>query len=263
MFTSEAFMASNTVALVLDGAPNIRDYVAALQGLRDLLDAISAEVAEGVHIEWVIDQLEGGSATTVLRGEAPDLAAVQRASEAFLDLGIRWQRDGSHAIDARYLAPLNTLERVLNDRIPSMRLETADNDVTISREWVAANADAVPKASEPQQSLGAIEGRVQTLSNRGSLRFTLYDLIFDKGVSCYLSEGQEGQIMDAWGKLAVVEGMIKRDSVTGRPLSVRHITRIQLRPEHDGGWRSAQGALKAYSGDEPAELTIRRIRDAQ
>ena len=38
---------------------------------------------------------------------------------------------------------------------------------------------------------GAIEGRVQSLSQRKGLRFTLYYQEFDRAVSCYLSEGQE------------------------------------------------------------------------
>ena len=54
--------------------------------------------------------------------------------------------------------------------------------------------------SAPRVSIGAITGRVQTLSNRAGLRFNLYDTLFDKAVACYLALGQEEFMREAWGQ---------------------------------------------------------------
>jgi hypothetical protein len=111
-------------------------------------------------------------------------------------------------------------------------------------------------------SYGAITGRVQTLTNRGGLRFALYDTLHDRAVSCYLAEGHESIMRDMWGRLASVEGLIRRDPITGRPLTIRDIRQIEPLPEH------APQALEAVRGISPspqglrAEDAIRRLRDA-
>jgi hypothetical protein len=104
-----------------------------------------------------------------------------------------------------------------------------------------------------------VRGRVQTLSSRGRLRFTLYDALYDKAVSCYLAEGQEDIMRDAWGHVALVEGWVTRDPATDRPLSIRGIERVTLLPEGDPhGYRRARGAVL---GRELPEAIIRRLRD--
>jgi hypothetical protein len=110
---------------------------------------------------------------------------------------------------------------------------------------------------------GAIEGRIQTLTNRGSLRFTLYDTHNDKAVSCYVAEGQEDLLRDVWGRRALVEGRIRRDSQTGRPLTIRDVRRIVPLPEPEPyRFYEARGILPLMPGEEMPEERIRRLRDA-
>jgi hypothetical protein len=107
-------------------------------------------------------------------------------------------------------------------------------------------------------------GRVQTLSHRGSLRFTLYDLLHDRAVSCYLQEGQQDIMRGAWDRLALVKGWVKRDPVNGRPTTIRRVRAVEVRDEGQlGDWRQAGGLLRGEGTDEPAEATIRRLRDAE
>jgi hypothetical protein len=102
------------------------------------------------------------------------------------------------------------------------------------------------------------------LTNRGSLRFTLYDLLNDKAVSCYFSEGKQELIRDMWGKLAIVEGIVSRDPINGRPLVIRQVN--NLTPLDELGrhfeYQDAMGVAPSLSGLSPEEA-IRRIRDAQ
>jgi hypothetical protein len=116
---------------------------------------------------------------------------------------------------------------------------------------------------ETHGAYGGIEGRVQTLSSRGSLRFTLYDLLHDRAVSCYLASGAEETMRDVWGKLALVEGWVKRDAQTGRPITVRQIRNVTLLAEYPpASYKDARGAVKRQPGQMRGEEIIRRLRDA-
>jgi hypothetical protein len=113
------------------------------------------------------------------------------------------------------------------------------------------------------KSLGAIEGRIQTLSNRKGLRFVVFDILNDRAVSCYLSEGQEDRMREIWGKRAIVEGEISREKETGRPLAIRHITDIKVLEEIGrGGYLRARAIAPRKLGAPLAEVIIRQLRDA-
>ncbi len=137
----------------------------------------------------------------------------------------------------------------------------------VSPAWSASLAGSIALrlrlALAPIVTKGAISGRVQTLSNRGSLRFTLYDLLHDKPVSCYLAAGREDLMLDAWGKLAVVEGSVRRHPLTGRPLTIRGITAVDIRPDPNAeDYRWARGVVPLPSNGMSPEDAIRHLRDA-
>jgi len=250
-------VANDSVTLFLEGSPTLDDYVQALSGLRGLLNAISQEVLKGTQIEWRIDALEASSALASFRGETADVALVEQAADVYLGVG-RALKAGE-SVAPPYRRSVKMIRDVLTDRVPSVRFETAQDDVTVS---LAQQAQVIPfPQREPEAQFGAVEGRIQTLSRRGSLRFILFDLVHDKAVTCYLAPDQEGLMLDVWGRLAIVEGVVKRDPVSGRPTTVRHVTDVVLTPERERGeWRSARGVQPS---DEASETRIRRIRDAQ
>jgi hypothetical protein len=112
-------------------------------------------------------------------------------------------------------------------------------------------------------AFGAIEGRVETLRSRSRLSFTLYDSLDDQAVTCYLRPEQQELVRDAWNRRVVVEGWIKRDSTTGRPVEINQIERITILPEVvPGSYRRARAILPALPGAEAPEVVIRRLRDA-
>ena len=111
---------------------------------------------------------------------------------------------------------------------------------------------------------GAIEGVVQALSMRRGLRFTLYDTIFDKAVSCYLKEGRESIMRDAWGRRAIVEGTVARDSDTVRAVTVRQVSGVEIMPDPEPGSYRLARAVSPRRPDDGLlpEDRIRRLRDA-
>ena len=108
---------------------------------------------------------------------------------------------------------------------------------------------------QPLKSHGVLSGVVETLTKRRGLKFTIYDRIFDKPVTCYLKEGQEDFIRDFWGKQVTVSGKIYRNAQNGRPYAVRDITYV--RPMDDappGSYRRARGVLAGKLGQSPEQL---------
>lgn len=248
-------MASRTVTLFLDGTPTLADYASAVEGFNELLSAIARQVGRKADILWEVEDLAASTALLTVRGEAEDISLVEQSTDEVLHVGRQLAR---RPFVPGYEKSTKKLRRVLNGRVPLLRFETADDDVTIA---------ATPSEAEPIQAAvdyGAVEGRIQTLSNRGGLRFTLYDLLYDKAVSCYLAEGSEHLMRDAWGRVALVEGLVKRDSASGRPLAVRQVSIVTpLEEGSPSGWRAAVGVLRGLTDGEPAEETIRRLRNAE
>jgi hypothetical protein len=253
-------VASETVTVFLGGEPTLDDLATALDALRDLLNGLATEVRRP-EIAWTVDALEKSSALLGFRGVGPR-DDVEQVTRFYLETAAM-MRDHK-PIPSRVRQAADRFLTLLDERVPEIRFETADDDVTISNEGVAQPPSLLVAVPPPGGVRGAVEGRVQTLSNRGSLRFTLYDLRYDKAVSCYLKKGDEDTMRDAWGRVAVVEGIVKRDPQTGRPRTIRDVSRIRFVEEgHKGDWRQAEGALRGISSDEPAESVIRRLRDAQ
>ena len=250
-------VAGDSVTFRLDGELTIDKVADAFGRFRAVLLALEQE--EGAHVRWVLAGLDFGSAGITARAEPLDddaVAKIPAMAERYLDAGRRVARGETDP--AR---PLLRVVRDLTDVATDQNrviLETADDDVI----FVEPAPQAQVASTKPQttKSLGTVRGRVETLSHRKGFRFTVYELMSDRPVSCYLQPDHEDQMRDAWGRVADVTGVVTRDAGTGRSLAVRRITSVDVVNEGDSmGFLGARGAIR---GGEPAEHTIRRIRDA-
>jgi len=249
-------MPATTMTLALDGEVPLDLFARAVESWHDLVSALTEEV-DHAGIRWIVDELESGSAIATIRGEATDLAAVERVVVAYDAVGEALERGADVPGSARARKAARGITAVLNGKITSIRFETPNRESFIS------STVGKPPRAVLLRSKGAIEGRVQTLSSRHALRFTLYDSVYDHAVTCYLQEGREEIMRDTWNRRAIVEGMVSRDPVTGRPVSVRQVENVTPIAEVEpGGFRRARGALKTRPDDPLPEEMIRRLRDA-
>jgi len=249
-------MAKDTITLALGGEVDLHRFADAVYNLEVLVKALSkAEGAE--QIRWVIADLQVSSAMATTRGESSILEEVERVVNAYESIGECYQ-EGRRPIGypPTVVKAADAIVSVIGDKVSSVRFETPDKEFT-----VASRRDLV--GSVIVKSLGAVEGRIQTLSNRKGLRFVIFDTLNDRAVSCYLSEGEEEQMREMWGKRAIVEGEISREKETGRALAVRHITDIKVlfEPER-GSYLQARGIAPRKLDAPLAEDIIRRLRDA-
>ncbi len=256
-------LATDPVLTVALEGPDISltSFATAVSAFDSLLQALGSEVAPSSSLAWNVQALEVGSAIAtvwgqVLSGDPDGLVRVSAAYEVVAEaLAQRAPIPYSEMVARQATA----LASVLADHVSAIRLETPDRDFTIT--YGTGPMRQIP-AGRPAVSLGGIEGRIQTLSNRRSVRFTLYDELDDRAVSCYLRPGDEDMIQKFWGHRAIVEGTVRRD-FTGRPTTIREITDITLLPERaPDAWLSARGVLAATWDGTPAEDQIRQVRDA-
>ena len=249
-------MAKDTITLALGGEVDLHRFADAVCNLEALVKALSkAEGAE--EIRWVIADLQVSSAMATTRGESSILEKVERVVNAYESVGECYQAGRRpEGYPQAVVKAADAIVSVIGDKVSSVRFETADKEFT-----VASRRDLVGLVIV--KSLGAIEGRIQTLSNRKGLRFVLFDTLNDRAVSCYLSEGEEERMREMWGKRGIVEGEISREKETGRALVIRHITDIKVLSEPErGSYLQARGAAPRKVGAPLAEDIIRRLRDA-
>jgi len=254
-------MAVDTVTLHLSGDVSLDDFATAISRLRTLLNALAKDVAGGTNILWLVEALDTGSALTTYRGSlmnGGEIAQIERVVRAYGEVGTALAHNGTIAYSPAVDSEARALLKVLNERVQSLRFETPETDATI---WAAPGR---VRTEDVVGSYGAIEGRVQTLSSRGGLRFTLYDTLADRAVSCYLAEDfDQNHMRDVWGRRAIVEGWVRRDSVTGRPLTIRRVSNVVVLPENEpGSYREARAVVPLRNTRLLPEIVIRRFRDA-
>jgi hypothetical protein len=260
-------MSHDTVTIAL-GGENIRldDFADAIRHFAGLIRAMGEEVASGVQIVWTIDELERGSALATVRGTpaSPDeMPSVENVVRAYARLGQALENNEPIPYSPQVQSHVIDLTEILRRKhVENLRFETAEEESVITQPAGPVPATPALVIPGPAVAHGAVEGVVQTLSNRGSLRFTLFDIINDRAVSCYLEEGNEAVMRNAWGKRAVIEGQVRRDPTSDRPITIRKVSKVTVLSEDaPDAYRRARGVTPAESGLS-AEDAIRRLRDA-
>lgn len=247
---------NDTLTLILDGTVSLDDFTAAIRHFHELVGALQRDRAPAANIRWTIASLEVSSAVTAIRGVADDPDQVEQVVRAYEEVGRTAEQNGIDALPDTHRKPIAGLLRLVTpDGVDAIRLETSRRTAVLNQQ-----PGRVADVAGVTGDRGAVEGRIQTLSSRGGLRFTLYDTLLDKAVSCYLKEGFENIMRDTWGKLATVEGIVQRDRTTGRPLTVRQVTSVASIREASDSYKRSRGTVTS-TGVAP-EAAIRAVRDA-
>ena len=247
-------MAKTTVTLELGGRVELRDFADGIAAFQRLIDALTPKKA---GVSWVIEDLQPGSAVTTLRGEADDLTKVEQIVEDYEGIGRALAGHEDLSTYNKQVTGAANAIRHLALTVEYVRFETPDEDHVVYGNGEGYGQDAL------KVSIGAIAGRVQTLSNRAGLRFNLYDAVQDKAVSCYLAPGQEDLMRKAWDRRARVSGTVSREATTGRPMAVRKIMRVEILEDiAPGSYKRARGAVPWKPEYELPEEIVRQLRDA-
>jgi hypothetical protein len=254
-------MAKDTVSLALEGEVSLEQFAVAVQRFQELIRSLSREVIPDrpSQARWVIDFLDAGSAALAARGVGGRPGEVEAVIDAVDLLASAAELQRPLPFSEATHVKVEQLTALLNGAISELRLGAADKSYVIT----APDSQNIPPmvgSNLPMETIGAVTGRVETLAHR-TMRFSLYELLEDKRVDCFLRQGQEPLVANVWGKLAVVEGLVKRDARSGKPVSVRDISAVQSFDDPEPGrWRSSAGIAPGPITPTP-EDTIRRMRD--
>lgn len=254
-------MARDTITLILGGEEvSLALYAEALRDFTRLLRALSEEIAGTAEIEWEVAQVTRGSLGTTVRGVYEDVRVLEEIGASYVATG--------RAIQTGSPIPFTSPEIVesvralvsLTERVPSLTFGSNGDSATLE----GPVADLVTHAEVGRDSLisfGELRGTVATIWDRPQLRFALYDDLFERVVYCYLDKDQAELAREVWRRRVAVAGIIYREPETGRPTAVRNVRNIQVLEKVSASLERVRGLLGWEDGDEPAELSIRRLRD--
>ena len=253
-------MPNNTLTFEIGGQIELKDLEKGISLFTRLVNALTPRN----RVAWVVHDLQPGSARLTLEGKASDEADVERVVRDYEIIGRHISNGTSDYAPTGFAngkkramkAAYAIRDFASSGAVEYWRFETESDDFTIYP------IDAAPPHASSSISIGEVTGRVQTLSNRGGLTFTLYEDIYDKAVACYLQSGREDIMREAWGRRANVIGVIKRDAI-GKPMEIREIADVELLAEvPPDAYKQARGAIPWKPGDMRPEEVIRKMRDA-
>jgi hypothetical protein len=247
----------NTLTLKLQGNVPLAEFAKAMGHFSALVEALTDDVGGTTDVEWEISKLEAGSATAVIIGRSPYDDVIEKVVQAYEIIGSAIKGDKPIPYSETIAREARSITGLLNGKITAVEFVTDEMISTIDKPFL------FDETIKREYSFGSISGTVETLSKRGKMRFILYDSLFDRAVNCYLQNGQEQLMLDAWDKRVHVAGQIYREPSTGRPTDVREISYIQVLPENHLDFMSLAGIIPWNNGDEYPEETIRRLRDAE
>jgi hypothetical protein len=213
----------NSVTLDFDGPIVTPDTFRRLvSAFVDLLTAVTDKAAgNGKKTVWDMT-VSTGSRLFIARAVADQqTTATTRRVLTAIPNGLKKLEKGSADVpayfDQRALRAARELASIPKQRkLTYVRFHAEGPSITVSQR----SADTAIKLLGQHQALGSVEGKLQTLSERGSLQFVVFDDLYENGVNCFIDEELMDQAKDAFRKRVSVTGMIQYDQES-RPVSIR------------------------------------------
>jgi hypothetical protein len=215
------------ITLKLEGdkisADKLRGSISSFYGF---VEEIASQVFNRKNpINWIV-RVKEGSIELVNEAELIEKLDQKLQDKVFSLIG-----DGIDILNKEAKIPSNYNERALMylqdlASIPDMHKNGLEHiDIFIDKEryplsyHVVANVDAL--LGVKFKAFGSIEGRLQTISERGSRRFIVYDSLTDRGVRCNIEYDEiMHEAAEAFGRRVYVYGSISYDSF-GDPKSIK------------------------------------------
>jgi hypothetical protein len=250
-------MNESTLTLGLGGNVPLEHFAQTVARFHQLVTHLTEEVSGDAAIAWIVDELQAGSAIITIRGEAEQPEAVSRVVRAYAVVGESLEQHLPIPYSPQVAHAAESLTKVLNGQVTSLHFEAGGEVATVTATVPTDQTVGLLSA------FGSIEGRIETLSSRRGLTFTLFDARDDRAIRCYLKPDRADTVRDAWAHRAIVQGWVRRDPTSGRPVSINPVDSIEVLPEVEpGSYRRARGIAPARVDAPTISDAIRRLRDA-
>ena len=105
-----------------------------------------------------------------------------------------------------------------------------------------------------RDSFASIEGTVENPAQGHAAKFAVRPDEASQGVPCYLSDETEARMAGLQRKRVRVEGLLRRDSNSGQPLSIRAVTNIEVLEPPATDPNDLWGILPTVGHRKPEEI---------
>jgi hypothetical protein len=267
----EGAVTDNTFTFSLEGSVPLNVFADAVRHWNVLLSSIATSTGHK-NSTFVITDLEYGSTVVTASLAEPDEVIGSQISNQVFAVGEGMRMGNVIPFpDSVQRAALALMKGVSRGQGYPLTISADDRDVYVppsieekQKIQLIRNETGIATPSTTE-SFGSLTGRIQTLSSRDALRFTLYDSLRDRAVKGTLTPALSEQVRDLWDKNVYIEGWIVRDFSTGYPLRIKNLRLIEPASERSAtlAFMEARGILKGKlnPGMSP-EDRIRQVRDA-
>ena len=105
-----------------------------------------------------------------------------------------------------------------------------------------------------RDSYGSIEGTVEKLAQSHAAPFAVYPDDASRGVPCYVTGEDVARLSGLSRKRVRIEGLLRRASSSGLPLSIHDVTNIEVLEPPVGDLRDLWGILPTAGNRKPEEI---------
>lgn len=248
----------------------LRVFSDAVSTFLDLLHEVDRTVSHRPEVTWRVAELRYDSPATVSVIGIPKTKAVDPTpiiGRAILAGFERLETGEGRPIHFSDEA-LDAAKRLggLRGRGGVRRISLAGGDplhpdaerkaLEITQRVAAAVDDLI---GEKFESIGSVEGRLETISAHGTLSLTVYESLTGRAVKCDLAQNLKPQALAAFEKRVLVRGTVIRDS-SGRARRIR-AERLEVFPDEKSMPESVIGIDKDFTeGMDTAEFLDKRWR---
>lgn len=213
------------MTLELDGADVTPErFQRAVRAFFGVVGEVTKSVCEGKpRVEWRVQVKQGSNLVGInpMPGFRPETVGV--IASAVRDGIAALEEDGlsppPHFSDTalRYVHELADTTVTKHQQDFRIRLWAKKQIVPVTNRLAVASTMLLTGQVE---DYGSIDGRLQTLSDRGAMRFVIYETLSDRGVPCFIEPEHLAEAMKSFQQRVEVYGLI-RYRPDGMPVSIK------------------------------------------
>jgi len=211
-----------------------------------VVESITESIYHEKKIHWLVQVKAGSNLVCVKAAPQTPFKVVENIKQA-IKQGIETLEDKAEqpkdfSLDAiKKLQVLAQLESVKEEDDTRVQVWVGQIPLRITHNTVAHIADII---REEANDYGSVQGRLQTISERGGFYFVIYEPIWDKSIRCKMSQELITEALNYFGKRVEVIGLIKYRK-DGSPISIKVEQIIPFPEEKDiPGFQSVRGILE-------------------
>ena len=239
---------ASDLTLEIDGTNVTPDkFLRSVRSFFSILSEVTSRIAgKASPLQWTVVVREGSSLVGVQPVAGFDPAVLLRIESAI--------GEGLATLEASTDHPRYFSERAIKSlRELGEIVGTSDSDDTIIRVWVkktpvSVTHKTVANVSQilagEHEDYGSIDGRLQTVTERGGLQFVVYEPLWDRPIRCKIPEHLTEVAIKNFRNRVEVYGLIKYRK-DGKPISIQVDDIVPFPPkERIPSFREVHGLLR-------------------